>query len=48
MVTCIALGVVMVVSILRGSLPAIIYSGGQGYMESPSRVLLESNYNLVE
>ena len=32
---------------LRGSLPALIYPGGQGYMESPSRVLLESNYNLA-
>ena len=31
----------------RGFLPALIYPGGQGYMKSPSRVLLESNYNLV-
>ena len=44
MVFCIALGVDVV---LRGSLPAIIYSGGQGYMESTSRVQLESYYNTV-
>ena len=29
----------------RGSLPALIYPGGQGYIESPSRVQLESYYN---
>ena len=29
----------------RGSLPALIYSGGQGYMESPTQVQLESFYN---
>ena len=34
-------------SVLRGSLPALIYSGGQGYMESPCQVLFESNYNLI-
>ena len=34
MVICIALGVD---DIWRGSLPALIYPGGQGYMESPSR-----------
>ena len=33
MVVCIALGVDVV---LRGSLPALIYPGGQGYMESPT------------
>ena len=31
----------------RGSLPALIYPGGQGYMESPSRVQLESYYNTI-
>ena len=31
----------------RGSLPALIYLGGQGYMESPSRVQLESYYNTI-
>ena len=31
----------------RGSLPALIYTGGQGYMESPSRVQLESYYNII-
>src|SRR6185312_10452496 len=31
----------------RGSLPALIYPGGQGYMESPSRVQLESFYNTI-
>ena len=31
----------MVVSFLRGSLPALISLGGQGYMESPSRVLFD-------
>ena len=41
MVVCIALGV----DVLTGSLLILIYLGGQGYMESPSRVLLESNYN---
>ena len=46
-VACIALEIVMVVSLLRGYLPALIYSRGQGYMKIPSRVLLESNYNLV-
>ena len=35
MVVCIALGVD---DLWRGSLPALIYPGGQGYMESPSRV----------
>ena len=38
MVVCIALGV----DVLRGYLPTLIYPGGQGYMESPSRVQLES------
>ena len=42
MVVCIALGVD---DVLRGSLLALIYPGGQGYMESPSRVQLESYYN---
>ena len=36
MVVCIALGVD---DVSRGSLPALIYPGGQGYMKSPSRVL---------
>ena len=31
----------------RGSLPALIYPWGQGYMESPSRVQLESYYNTI-
>ena len=31
----------------RGSLPALIYLGGQGYMKSPSRVQLESYYNTI-
>ena len=31
----------------RGSLSALIYPGGQGYMESPNRVQLESYYNTV-
>ena len=31
----------------RGSLPALIYPGGQGYIESPSRVQLESYYNMI-
>ena len=33
--------------LLRGSLPAIIYPGGQSYMESPSSVQLESFYNTI-
>ena len=36
-VVCIALGVEVD---LRGSLPALIYPGGQVYMEGPSRVQL--------
>ena len=28
-------------------MPALIYPGGQGYMESPSRVQLESYYNII-
>ena len=32
---------------LEGSLPALIYPGGQGYMKSPSRVQLESYYNTI-
>ena len=43
-VVCIALGVDVV---WRGSLPALIYPGGQGYMESLSRVQLESYYNTI-
>ena len=34
--------------IWRGSLPALIYPGGQGYMESPSQVQLESYNNTFE
>ena len=44
MVVCIALGVD---NVLRGFLPTLIYPGGQGYMESPSRVQLESYYNTI-
>ena len=33
--------------VLRGSLPTLIYSVWQGYMESPSRVQLESYYNTI-
>ena len=44
MVVCIALGVD---DFGGGSLPALIYPGGQGYMESPSRVQLESYYNTI-
>ena len=44
MVACINLDVVIV---SRGSLPVLIYSGGIGLHESPSGILLESNYNLV-
>ena len=44
MVVCIALGVDVV---LRESLPTLIYPGGHGYMESPSRVQLESYYNII-
>ena len=36
-----------VLMILRGYLPALIYPGGQVYMESPSRVQLESYYNTI-
>ena len=31
----------------RGYLSALIYPGGQGYMETPSRVQLESYYNTI-
>src|SRR4029079_8734145 len=31
----------------RGSLPALVYPGGQGYMESPNSVQLESYYNTI-
>jgi len=31
----------------RGSLPVLIYLGGQGYIESPSQVQLESFYNTI-
>ena len=34
-------------SVSRGSLPALIYPGGQDYMESPSRVQMESYYNTI-
>ena len=44
MIVCIALGVD---DVLRGFLPVLIYPGGQGYMESPSRVQLESYYNTI-
>ena len=44
MVVCIALGVD---DVLRGSLPALINLGGKGYMESPSRVQLESYDNTI-
>ena len=43
-VVYIALGVDVV---LRGSLPALIYPGGQGYIENPNRVQLESYYNTM-
>ena len=43
-VVCIAL---CVDDCLEGALPALIYTGGQGYMESPSRVQLESYYNTI-
>src|SRR6185437_13579466 len=33
--------------LLRGSLPVLIFPGGQGYMESPSQVQLESYYSRV-
>ena len=33
--------------VLRGSLLALIYPGGHDYMESPSRVQLESYYNTI-
>ena len=33
--------------ISRGSLPVLIYPGGQGYMESPNRVQLDSYYNTI-
>ena len=42
-VVCITLGF----DVLRGSLPALIYLGRQVYMESPSRVQLESYYNTI-
>ena len=37
-VVCIALGVD---DVLRGSLPTLIYPGGQGYIESPIRIGIE-------
>jgi len=33
--------------VLRGSLSALIYPGGQGYMKSPSSLQLESYYNMI-
>ena len=41
---CIALGVD---DVSRGSLPALIYPGGQGYMESPNRVQMVSYYSTI-
>ena len=43
-VACIALGVDVFGG---GPCPPLYILGGQGYMESPSRVLLESYYNPV-
>ena len=46
--SCVAVCIALGLDDSRGSLPALIYPRGQGYMESPSRVQLESYYNTIE